>query len=163
MSSNYIDNVYVGHKTITNAIIDSFGTNCSSIPRKSIAMGSGSKVGADSNCSYAIGFNAAVSDSLTAAGSLKNEFSFAIGTNVSAFNRTTMVIGRQAKSNAKNQFVWGGLTAGTFTPTGGEGTFNISPNGGLSGFFIENKNFISCVIDVIKDNPDIIKAALNIT
>ena len=44
----------------------------------------------------------------------------------------------------------------------GEGTFNVNPIGGVSGFFIGQNNFISCVIDAIKQNPDIVKQALGI-
>lgn len=76
--TNNIDNFYVGNMTVTKAIINSFGDNCVTIPRKSIAMGTSCRVGEASNFSYAIGYNSSVLDSTNL--NMKNEYSFAIGT-----------------------------------------------------------------------------------
>ena len=72
--------------------------------------------------------------------------SYANGVQVSAMNYRSIALGYNTSTTNQGQFVWNGYTSKqkSYTPSHEiQGSFNINPTDGLSGFYIGNKNLAS--------------------
>ena len=79
--------------------------------------------------------------------------SYANGVQVSAMNYRTIALGYKASTTQQGQFVWNGYTSEQkpYTPSNTmQGSFNINPTNGISGFYIGQMNFISCVAKALE-------------
>lgn len=79
--------------------------------------------------------------------------SYANGVQVSAMNYRTIALGYNASTTQQGQFVWNGYTSEQkpYTPSNTiQGSFNINPKDGISGFYIGQDNFIQCVLSAMQ-------------
>ena len=96
----------------------------------------------------------------------KGENSFTAGENSQALAtaNNAFVIGRYSRANdtsGRNSFVWQGKYDDTkIYDSNRHGSFNVNPQGGLSGFYIGNNNFIECVLRAVQAMNDTQKSEL---
>ena len=76
------------------------------------------------------------SNTLTNAG-----LNFIAGDRLSSSHNWSMMLGGYAKSTNDNQFIWShGDSSSPYQPKNEQGTFNIDPTNGISGFYIKDKS-----------------------
>ena len=127
------------------------------------AVASGPYSHAEGYNTYAIGKQSHASGFKTEA---KGENSFTAGENSQALAaaNNAFVIGRYSRANdtnGRNSFVWQGKYDDTkIYDSNRHGSFNVNPQGGLSGFYIGNANFIQCVLSAVQSMDDTQKGAL---
>ena len=96
----------------------------------------------------------------------KGENSFTAGENSQALAtaNNAFVIGRYSRANdtsGRNSFVWQGKYDDTkIYDSNRHGSFNVNPQGGLSGFYIGNNNFIECILLAVQAMNDTQKSEL---
>ena len=91
--------------------------------------------------------------------------SYANGVQVSALNYRSIALGYNASTKNQGQFVWNGYTAEqkSYTPSNTiQGSFNINPTNGISGFYIGTNNFVQCVLSAVQSMNDTQKTALRV-
>ena len=71
--------------------------------------------------------------------------------------------GYYSKANADQSWCWNGNSSNKKYTADKVGSFCVNPNNGLSGFYIGNDNFISCVLNVIQNNSGMVKTMLGIS
>ena len=135
--------------------------------RYSHAEGAHSK--ALGHSSHASGFGCiAVSDYSTAIGqhtTAQGHASFSQGCYSNAMGKYSVALGDRAVAEHNYSFVWSGK--GGDQKSNGQKTFNVYPVNDLSGFYIGKDNFITCVLNAIKqmsnDQKTALKQALGIS
>ena len=73
-------------------------------------------------------------------------------TNAGADN--TYCLGVNAKAANVKSFVWSGQSSSTPYTSQKDGSFNVNPANGISGFYIGPDNFISCVVKAFNGMTD---------
>ena len=93
----------------------------------------------------------------------KGNWSYAGGEQTSAIGRCTFAIGDHAQALSDDMFVWNGIRNSTYKPSdynATNGTFCINPKNGIEGFYVNNKNFVDCVLSAVQKMSTDQKAAL---
>lgn len=77
--------------------------------------------------------------------------SVAIGYHLSSIGNgeSTMVLGRYAISDKPRQLVWNGMVSTKFVPSGGNGTINVNPEGGISGVYVGSRSLDSAIREIV--------------
>ena len=79
----------------------------------------------------------------------------ALGGQVSAIASNTFACGRYSVAEDMASFVWNGMNSwDNYYNSNGEGTFNINPIEGISGFYIGDKSLYSYLSDFATDSGD---------